>query len=207
MTVLDRFIHWYYNDFHDTKLYLDMAGTVENSPWHRERDVGVHTDMVVSQYLASPSRDDVRGAFACAFHDVGKPPSEIEKFSEERGLYRAYHGHEQVSARMWEDWAVQNFRFLQKEFRFHPNDLYAVGWMIEHHVPWGTKKDAKLDAFARTSLKTLGLNGIRTWHNVLMADQRGRISDPSHERGDQALEWIRDQCARVQRIANEEYIK
>ena len=68
-----------------------MASMSEgNSPWHRENTIGIHTDMVVSHYLAnSPNewdKQEVLGAFACAFHDVGKPrASEINgiKFKPE----------------------------------------------------------------------------------------------------------------------------
>ena len=193
-----RFIHWYFEEFQQTDLYAAMAATVEDSPWHRERNVGVHTDMVVSQYLARNNPEfDVRGAIGCAFHDVGKPPAEITKYREDRGHYRAYHGHEKVSARMWEDWAVRNWTFLADTFELDSRDIYTIGWMIEHHVPWATKKDDKLNAFASTAYETLGFN--YAWMDMLMADQTGRISDPSHERGEEALEWIDDHYDRVDR--------
>ena len=192
-----QFIHWYYDVFKTTDLYQAMENTVEDSPWHRERTVGVHTDMVVSQYLSiqDTSNFDVRGAIGCAFHDVGKPPCEIIKHKPERGEYRAYHGHEQVSARMWEDWASENWDFLSTTFNLDPDDIYVIGWMIEHHVPWATKKDAKLDAFATTALETIGFES--TWYDMLMADQIGRISDDSHQRMEQCEAWIADLADRV----------
>ncbi len=193
-----KFAHWYFNEFQLDTLYTTMVSTVEDSPWHRERNVGVHTDMVVSQYLSRQNDEtfDVRGAIGCAFHDVGKPASEIIKHKPERGEYRAYHGHELVSARMWEDWAVRNWNFLVEEFNFAPEDIYVVGWMIEHHVPWATKKDAKLDAFAATAYETLGV-GSRTWTDMSMADQTGRMSDDSHQRIAECDEWIDDHNLRV----------
>jgi predicted kinase len=196
----DKFIHWYNEVFRYDPLYAAMWETVEGSPWHREANVGVHTDMVVSQYLMLSNSEgpgmldsecfNVRGALGCAFHDVGKPPAMQIKFKEDRGEYKAFHGHELISARMWENWAVGNWSFLQREFGFEPIDIYTVGWMIEHHVPWATKKDEKLDAFAATAYTTLGHSCA--WTDMLMADQRGRISDSSHQRFEEAQIWIYD---------------
>jgi predicted kinase len=201
MDTRTKFIHWYNDVFKTDPLYLAMENTVEDSPWHRERNVGIHTDMVVSQYLSTSDPFDVRGAIGCAFHDVGKPPAEIERFKPERGTYRAYYGHELLSARMWEDFAVKNWTFLSEHFGLVPDDIYTIGWMIEHHVPWATKKDAKLDAFAATAYKTLGFD--ETWANMLMADQSGRISDDSHQRLEQCNEWIDDHFERVRRYFND----
>ena len=82
-----EFIKWYNNEFHLDPLYVAMENTVEDSPWHRERNVGVHTDMVVSEYIARNQSDwDIAilcGAFACAFHDVGKPDAMEEVFKED----------------------------------------------------------------------------------------------------------------------------
>ncbi len=196
MTTRTKFIHWYFEEFQLTDLYKAMVETVEDSPWHRERNVGVHTDMVVSNYLArNVDNFDVRGAIGCAFHDVAKPPCEIIKFKPERGEYRAYHGHEQVSARMWENWAVKNWTLLKDNFGLVPRDIYVIGWMIEHHVPWATKKDAKLDLFAATAVETIGNSD--TWTDMLMADQIGRISDDSHQRLDECGVWIEDHHHRV----------
>lgn len=193
--VSQKFIHWYFEEFQQSPLYTAMADTVENSPWHRERNVGTHTDMVVSQYISRQGFEfDVRGALGCAFHDVGKPDSEIIKFREDRGEYRAYHGHELVSARMWENWAVTNWPFLRNEFLLKPQDIYTIGWMIEHHVPWATKKDEKLNAFAITAYETLRHRD--TWTDMLLADQYGRISDEDHQRYQAADEWISDHRVR-----------
>lgn len=186
------FIHWYFEEFKLDSLHVEMTNAVEDSPWHRERNVGVHTDMVVSEYLArSTIQDfDVRGALGCAFHDVGKPSSEILKYREDRGEYRAYHGHELVSARLWEDYAVRNWEMLRSRFCLQVKDIYTIGWMIEHHVPWATKKDDKLNAFAITAYETLRHNN--TWTNMLLADQYGRVSDDSHQHYEAAAEWILD---------------
>lgn len=200
MDIRANFIHWYFEQFQLDPLYLAMSKTVEGSPWHRERNVGVHTDMVVSQYLSRSTDFDVRGAIGCAFHDVGKPSSEIIKFKPERGQYRAYHGHELVSARMWEDWAVKNWSFLTEKFGLVPMDIYTINWMIEHHVPWATKDNDKLDGFAATANRTVG--DAEVWAHMLMADQVGRISDDSHQRHAECKAWIEDHFIRVGKAAH-----
>ncbi len=194
MNVKQNFIHWYFEEFQFENLYTEMAITVEGSPWHREGNVGIHTDMVVAEYLSRSQPFDVRGAIACAFHDVGKPPAMVIKFRKDRGEYKAFHGHEQVSARMWENYACLYWKYLVEKFNLVPQDIYTIGWMIEHHVPWATKKDDKLNAFATTAYETVGHDN--TWTDMLLADQYGRISDPSHQRGEEAAVWIADHDAR-----------
>lgn len=192
----DKFIYWYYNEFKDTELFDNMRKTVENSPWHRERNVGVHTDMVVAQYLTHSLSfeiwgiDVLCGAFACAFHDTGKPSAEEQKVSKERGAYKAYPGHELTSARLWEDYAVSNWDYLQDEFGMLPIDMYKVGWLIEHHLPWGLKKPYKREALATTALKCFG--NERIFRGVLLADQVGRLSDNAKEKIDNAIDWINE---------------
>lgn len=191
-----RFIYWYYNEFKSTELFDNMRKTVENSPWHREKNVGVHTDMVVAHYLTH-SRAFERwdtgvlcGALACAFHDTGKPSSEEQKFSKERGAYKAYPGHELISARLWEDYAVSNWDYLQEEFGMLSIDLYKVGWLIEHHLPWGVKKPYKRESLALTALRSFG--NEKVFCEVLFADQVGRLSDNSKEKIDNGIDWINE---------------
>jgi predicted kinase len=190
------FIYWYYNEFQLTDLYLNMSKTVEGSPWHRERNVATHTDMVVSQYIGfAPtewSHDDMLGAFACAFHDVGKPASCQLKFKKERGgEYKSFGGHEQKSSRMWEDWAATNFSRLWDEFDFVSFDLYVVGWIIEKHLPWGLKKKEKRHNLALTALRIFDW-APRPFTNVLLADTYGRISDDYIEKREKVHAWIEE---------------
>lgn len=191
----DQFIIWYHNLFQQSELYQRMTETVEDSPWHRERNVGVHTDMVVSQYLSiTPdtwTSATLHGAFACAFHDVGKPDSEEIKFREDRGEYRAYNGHEKVSARLWEDYAVTHFKHLQSSFGLDKKDIFAVGFLIEHHLPWGLKKPEKRFALAKTLLTFLG-DEIHIFFAVLISDTWGRISDNQEDKRRKALLWIKE---------------
>lgn len=165
-------------NLHQTKMFGDMAAIKENSPWHREDNILLHTQMVVAAYRARVNvdgtkpwtRSDFHGALAAAFHDVGKPSAMIKKNKPDRGDYLAFHGHELVSARMWEDYAVQHFLPAGIVTAY---EIYTIGWMIEHHVPWAITAKDKCAQLARTAVHV----GRETFVNVLMADQRGRISD------------------------------
>ena len=170
-----------------------MNETVENSAWHREKNVGVHTDMVVSQYLTLAgsgsgiwSKVDVLGALACAFHDFGKPAAEEEKYSEERGVYRRYVGHEIKSSRIWEGLAIEYFDSLTELFDLDVDDIYRVAWVIEHHLPYGTKKPNKVKALRATVDQTVGID---VFVNCLMADCLGRMSDDHDTKIENALQW------------------
>lgn len=196
---LQSFNFWYNNVFKDTMLYKRMAETVENSPYHRERSVGVHTDMVVTEYLTRSSNRNsggfsyrgsiinASGAIAAAFHDVGKPIASRDKFTEERGHFKTFYGHEQISARMWEAYAVNNWEMLENEFGLSLNDLYHIGAMIEHHVPWRVRDKRKLDAIILTVLQD---HVDLDFEDLILSDQFGRISDPSHVDTNDSKIWI-----------------
>jgi predicted kinase len=193
MSLRDEFISWYFNEFRLDDLYLAMDMTSEESPWHRERTVGVHTDMVVTQYLAHTEyhhvweRNALCGAFAAAFHDVGKPPSMEVVYREDRGHYKRFSGHEPVSARLWEDWAVRNWEMLSTRFELTPEDMFRVGFIIERHLPWGLKDTNK----RKNLILTLLNYGIENaFMNHLMADTLGRISDNADEKIDAAEDWL-----------------
>lgn len=197
-----QFIHWYFDEFQLSDLYKSMADISESSTWHRERNVATHTDMVVSQYLSInldgnsnnvQSRtlpwdsNKLNGAFACAFHDVGKPKARTHKYSDTRGDYYSYGGHELISARLWENFAVINWKMLQDKFNLDVRDIYNIGWMIENHLPWKISKQYKMDNIAQT------INAVSTHYdftNVLWADNTGRISDKQNENENNAASWI-----------------
>ncbi len=202
------FIYWYFNEFQTDPLYLAMVDTVEDSPWHRERNVGTHTDMVVSQYMLNWDISDpacVLGALACAFHDVGKPGSKIEKYKPERGTYYAFHGHEVMSARLWEDYAVRNFKRLDELFGLVPTNITEVAFLIEMHKPWDIKKTDKLRDLSLTLLKMGdGAAGYEeTFSRVVLADTFGRIADdPEGVRG-KASEWVQSFITRTVGVERE----
>ena len=170
-----------------------MLDTAEGSPHHREINVGVHTNMVVGQYLAISDEDwtleTLIGAFVCAFHDTGKPYSRQEAFSEERGKYYRFGGHELSSARFWENWAVNNFDTLSTQFNLTIFDIYSIGWLIENHLPWAIKKIAKRKALA-TGVKSV--SNFDIFKNILLADTWGRISDDATEKRATVAAWCED---------------
>jgi len=188
-----EFITWYFNEFTHTDLFRKMLETVEGSPHHRETNVGVHTNMVVGQYISTSNEhwtlEVLIGAFVCAFHDTGKPYSRQEAFSEERGKYYRFGGHELSSARFWETWAVDNYETLTDLFDLTALDIYAIGILIENHLPWSIKKPAKRIALAQ-SIK--GVADFDTFRDILFADTWGRISDDGIEKRATVTKWCED---------------
>ena len=187
-----QFTTWYFNEFHLTDLYQSMVETVEGSPYHREVNVGIHTDMVVAQYIGRTytmwDMATLCGAFAAAFHDVGKPDACEEKFKPERGHYKGFGGHELISARLWEDFAVREWTRLE-EFGLQIEDVYRIGWMVEHHLPWAIKKAEKRHAMAQTLHET----GLQiAFVDLLIADTWGRISDDGPEKKAKVNKWINE---------------
>lgn len=176
--------------------FQKMARTVEDSPWHREKNVLVHTGMVVDEYVQMTdfgphtngmeqyqwTKEDYLGAMAAVFHDVGKPPARIEKFSEARGKYFAYHGHELLSARAFEDYAAQRFPM------FSALDIVKICWIIEHHMPWSLEDTEKRRRMALTA-KWVG-SDIFCRH--LLADQFGRTSDDQEATVERATSWVKE---------------
>ena len=71
-----------------------MRETVEDSPWHREANVWVHTEMVlaamdkiiVEEKPELTHKEILLCKIAALFHDFGKPQCEKTLESEERGL-------------------------------------------------------------------------------------------------------------------------
>ena len=185
-----------YSDFHayyrkvlyNSPMWENMAAVTEGSPWHREANVRIHTEMVVKEYiLRTPGEwttSDMRGAIACAFHDVGKPKAKVTKYNAQRGQYFAFHGHEQVSARLWEDYAVREWSTLEQWFEW--DDIYKIGWMIEYHVPWALKDHNKRIMLA----KTANYVDSNVFTRVLLADQYGRESDDQEAKLTVVRDWV-----------------
>lgn len=195
VNLYDKFIFWYFNEFQTDQLYLDMVKTIEDSPWHRERNVGTHTDMVVSHYMDNVSseiwdEEVLCGALACVFHDVGKPEAEEVLFSEKRGIYRRYAGHEKTSARLWEDYATTNWPMFIEKFGLEPTDMYRVGFLIEKHLPFGLKNIQKKRNLALTILELFPEQNVKVFNAVLLADAFGRIADDVEQKRSKVVEWI-----------------
>lgn len=177
---------------HTSDLFVAMSQTVENSPWHREANVLVHTGMVLEEYIKLTNSlrkysdwlyEDWLGGISCIWHDAGKPAARTPKFSEERGNYFAYHGHELISARLFENWAI-------KSGKFAPKDIFMVEWMIAHHMPWATTKADKLAQLKATCLAMGGDEMLSVYIRALLADQFGRIADDKEAKDAASMKWV-----------------
>lgn len=178
-------------------LFQKMERTVEGSPWHREANVLVHTDMVVDKYVEFAddydghsrlinvwTHEDYLGGIACVFHDTGKPAAEVEKYSEARGKYRGYHGHEILSARDFENYAATRFPM------FSGDDIFKICWMIEYHMPWNIEDAEKRRQMALTAQQIDP--ELEVWANALLADQQGRTSDDYETNVARSRKWVWD---------------
>ncbi len=191
MSLRNKFIAWYYNEFTQDPMFKIMERTVEGSPWHRENSVAIHTNMVVSEYISWADKEwdyeTLIGAMACAFHDTGKPSARVEKYSEKRGTYNSFGGHEIISARLWEDYAVRNAERIWELFEERKvKYIEVVGFVIEHHMPYEQPSD-KVQNIATTASMY-----FRTpiFQNHLTADTHGRIADDHEDKIARVDEWI-----------------
>jgi len=175
-----------------TPQYKVMKETVEDSPWHREDNVSVHTMMVVEEFLARSPKVWTpawfAGACAALFHDVGKPKCLTWKFKEGRGDYKAFYGHEKESARIFIDMVVRTPQLKEIFDYMGDNTLFITAWMIEHHLPWQIKDPKKRDALMKTCSRYLG--GVEVFTTLLLSDTFGRISDDQDEKRLNAQIWV-----------------
>lgn len=184
----------FFDTFRKTDLWAQMIATYENSPWHREKSVAVHTQMLLDWYMENifEFRNDKQrmlSMVACVFHDVAKPMAEIVKFSEERGEYRAYHGHELLSARIWIDYAMTNMNLINA-LGLNIVDISNIALMLEHHVPFATKDAKKRKTLKYTFIQRMGLEGHQAWLDLLLSDQHGRISDSQEKKLADVAAWM-----------------
>lgn len=196
MSLRSKFIAWYNNEFSQDPLFFRMNETVENSPWHREKSVGIHTNMVVNEYISWTDKewtiDTLIGAIACAFHDTGKPSARVEKYNEKRGNYNSFGGHEIISARLWEDYAMRNIERIWTLFETRDfNLIYKVSFVIEHHMPY-EQPDDKVQNMATTAATLFGVNSESIFQNHLTADTHGRLADDHNDKIKSVDGWIVD---------------
>ena len=183
----------YIEKFKRTQTWATMVATVEASPWHREANVAVHTEMVMQQYIDRfmphrLERQNKVALIALLFHDVGKPEAEEVLQSPDRGTYRRYAGHEQNSAVAFtEHWLRDAYlRALLTQ-----DDARRVRWIIEHHLPYGLKDNVKRQAL-RTAIDEMFGVDANTFYDCLRADAAGRISD-DHDTKLKAVDtWIQE---------------
>lgn len=221
--LLERTIPAFREAFRETTLYKDMVATVEGSHWHREANVGVHTDMVVDHFLenyAQPYIDDtlgydtlklkrthkeiVTGFLVGLFHDTGKPAARHEKTDSEGNTRFRFTGHEIISARLWEDYVVDNWDFMRMNFGLDHFDIYRITWMIENHLPYGLKNPRKVSAFAKTlyhMFEDMGTEDL--FYDCIVSDGMGRISDNHAEKSADMQEWVSEYKRHVSKVHQE----
>lgn len=192
MTAIERFDRFYAN-FRQTEMWKAMVLEREGTSWHREANVGKHTDMLLEWYRSNllDHRNEYQRILtltACLMHDVGKPPSRIKK--ERNGeIVNAYHGHELISSRMWVNYASSTPE-VKSLLMLSDDDISFIALMIEHHVPFAIAKANKRKALKDSFMTRRGEQGHRAWLDLLLSDQHGRISDDQVEKLKKVDEWM-----------------
>jgi predicted kinase len=196
--------------FETSALAWTMRGEVEGSPYHREANVFEHTTMVCDEAksFAMPGSDLYNVIMTAAlFHDCGKPMSRIEKYREDRGHYRAYHGHDRAGSRLVEDFFSTHFKIIDPYF------VLAVMFLVEQHQAYDIKDTKKLANLKSTlqflSMKT-GVNMTIALRCLMVADGNGRIVDDQNAYGrmhNEAEEFIQTVLDSVEyRVVNQDKV-
>lgn len=183
--------------FKKTELWKAMLNTRENSPWHREENVAVHTEMLLKWYRdnilsARSDEQQILSMVCCTMHDIGKPRAQVVMYSEERGEYRVYRGHELISARLWVDYAMSNFDMIHETLRLDLNDISNIAFFIEHHLPYAIKNQHKRKILKDSIMSRTGEAGHRAWLDFLLSDQHGRISDNQAKKLTEVEVWMKE---------------
>jgi predicted kinase len=177
--------------FKTTPHWATMVATVEDSPWHREANVGVHTEMAIEHYISThaanrTSYQNKLAILSLLFHDTGKPAAEEVVTSETRGTYRRYAGHEQDSAVCFTEFFLKD-QYLQSLITVE--DARKIRWIIEHHLPFGFKDPTK-----RAQLRTAIAHTLRedeeTFFDHVRSDAAGRISDGHPQKLQDVEDWF-----------------
>jgi len=181
-----------------TPNWKTMENTVENSPWHREANVAVHTSMTIEKYIEMFShtrteRQRTLTLMALLFHDFGKPEAEetLEKKEEPGVFYRRYAGHEPISGNVFLSFMCDNDELREMFFAqgFSWKDVRIIKVMIEHHLPYGLKNEQKRQKLAHMIDATLGIDEV-CFYDMLRSDCHGRISDDHETKKQNVEEWI-----------------
>jgi len=184
------FIEWFEDAFSGEMVRDDMVDTIEDSPYHREDNVWVHTEMVVHHYISlAPdiwSIKDLMGALMCAFHDTGKPMAEEVLTRSDGTTYRRYSNHDVNSANIFVDYFFNHredtvFNDLCEE------DVYNIFVMIAYHQPYRLRDD-KYNALT-THMHTYNI--ATEFCRGLLADAKGRIADDQAAVEVAAHEWCK----------------
>ncbi len=196
----------FYNTVMTSELGVLMRAIKEDSAWHREKNVAEHTRMTIRWYEdnlenSRTPNERIITKIALLFHDTGKPMARTEKFSEARGTYYSYPGHELMSARVFENYALSNLQDINKEFIFEWSQIEQIKCLIEHHLPYEKTGKDKLIAL-KTHIHCLGGPKLeRMYFDVLRSDAHGRISDDPDGTYARVEDWI----AKFQAIEPKEF--
>lgn len=180
-----------------------MMSTVEDSPWHREANVWIHTLMSIYHYNQhyAPYRSERQQALtflALLAHDFGKPEAEEEVNRKDgTGTYRRYAGHELVSANQFVSMIsdspdLRELIFTSPVGLTDETDLRRIRVMIEHHLPYGLKDATKRANLRRTLIETLGAVDEICFYDMLRSDAAGRVSDDHAEKIAKVEAWIEE---------------
>lgn len=199
--MLDKFTT-FFEEFKNTKLWIDMVNCTEDSCYHREASVAIHTQMVIDHYLANfasyrSPRQQALTLLSILFHDTGKPAAMHRKFTEKRGDHNSFGGHEQKSARLFENYMAQHyFKWMQlkKTFSLRDTDLYVITWIIENHLPHNFGKPDMRQRICDQLNSAIFDDGdlADVYFDQLISDQSGRISDAQAENLAEVYEFIED---------------
>ncbi len=182
--------------FLSTSTWEEMVSTVEDSPWHREDNVAVHTMMALQVFTDKfahkyTEHEQIVGSIALLFHDAGKPEAEevLEKKDGSGEKYRRYAGHEQNSAITFQQ---SYLKYAQLRKLLTPEQARAIRWIIEHHLPYGVKDAAKRQSLATGTFNALCEAGVSydLFFDCLRSDAAGRISDDHETKLQNVEDWI-----------------
>ncbi|MCB1158609.1 MAG: AAA family ATPase [Leptospiraceae bacterium] len=128
----------YFQERHEV-FYKDMR-TCEHSlnekefnPYHQEGDVWTHTEMVLEEVKDLNSLDKTSIFIACLLHDVAKPYTRVEKYSQ--GWQRqvvSFRGHESLSTFL----AIDLLLDFETALEIKLNKeliLHAINWHVVLH--------------------------------------------------------------------------
>lgn len=178
-----------------TPEWAEMENTVENSHYHREANVAVHTLMTLAAYdVIAPDRtprQQLLTRLCLAFHDTGKPDAEETLTNDDGSTRRRYAGHELISANSFVNFVTSHPDITRMIYDagLSPDDLRVIRFMIEHHLPYGLKKHHKRVTLKSNLVYMLG-DDLVCFYDMLRSDSRGRISDDHAAKLQAVEEWI-----------------
>lgn len=190
MNYKNIFLEWFSNEFINSSMARAMANTVEDSPWHREANVLVHTNMVVDQYVSRCpdvwTKKDFLGALMCAFHDTGKPRAEETNERSDGTTYRSYKRHEMFSSAIFLDYILSQSHGPIASL-LDLDDIYNIQVMMVHHLPY--KYDKEKSGVLKNHMEHYGL--VDVFVRCVNSDAYGRDADDTVKTRDQSDQWGR----------------